>query len=150
MNIPSECSWIGFDGDVRTVSLQVSEAGYVTPLTRQTMQVLPLAQLRLERDRIREFASLSTADWVTVQLLTHRIAQLETPLAEREAELGKALALRDCLLSQLQPFTVSIEGDGVFAQSARVRHDQLLRALEDAESRVLAAQDALATVAAVA
>jgi len=150
VNIPTEFSWTDLDGAVRTLPLQVNDAGYVSPLTAASMRVLPLEQLRKERDRIAGFTVLSTADWVTLGYLRRQIAVLEAPILELEAELATAIAARDRILEQLQPFTESIDGDGTFAHLYCGRHDQLLRRLEDAEHRVWAAQDALEARSAVA
>lgn len=144
MNIPSSFTYTDLDGQPRTVPLVVNEAGYVTPLTAASIAVLPLEQLRKERDRIASRTALSTADWVTLGHLRRQIAVLETPILELEAERDAAIAMRDLVLTQLQPYTDALEhGTGWQQRANTVRHDQLLRKLELAQHRVWAAQDAL-------
>lgn len=148
MTIPSEFSYPDLDGDLRTDALQLNAAGLVSPLTAASMRVLPLEQLRRERDRLLGFGALSPADWVTLGHLRRRIAELEAPIADLEAELAAATAARDRLLDELTPYNESVRGDGWYARARAVRHDQLLRSLELAEDRVVQAAAALTALTA--
>lgn len=157
--IPSSFTSTDQDGATRTEPLRVTASGRVTPLTPSVIAVLPLAQLELEHAHYWNKRTLSTADMRMLSCISARIREIEaieagTAAETRalEAELDAAKAAYAAVLEQLTPYNESLErGDGWLARANAVRHDQLLRRLEDAQQRVWDAQDALkAATAAVA